>query len=283
MQGTTFAAASGLMPAHKLIPKKYFANFPPLLLKEDTSNITWGKSSDSAGRLPAPVCGETTMEDKQTSGCAGCRLLGCRTNDASSFPPFCPTKNIDARLLRQAMDIYASNEEFLRLARASTILEGETYGRLTRVEETIEFIRRMNFRAVGVASCVGLMAETSVFVRILKREGIESFTVGCKAGAEDKTAIGVPESKKINGGCGHESMCNPIMQAKVLAARKTDFNIVIGLCVGHDSLFIANSQAPVTVMIVKDRVLGHNPAVALYTADGMYSRFKKQAQSTTTS
>ena len=27
-------------------------------------------------------------------------------------------------------------------------------------------------------------------------------------------------------------------------------------------------------MIVKDRVLAHNPVAALYTASGMYSRFK---------
>jgi uncharacterized metal-binding protein len=186
------------------------------------------------------------------------------------------TKNVDKTLLCEAMAVYASNVEYLRLAQVSTILEGETYGKLSRVEETIEFIIRMGYHTIGIASCVGLMAETSIFVRILKKEGIKSFTVGCKTGAEDKTVIGVPESKKLNGGCGHESMCNPVMQAKVLAAHKTDFNIVIGLCIGHDSLFLAHTQAPATVMIVKDRVLGHNPVAALYTADGIYSRFKKK-------
>ena len=56
----------------------------------------------------------------------------------------------------------------------------------------------------------------------------------------------------------------------------TDFNIVIGLCVGHDTLFLRHSAAPTTVMVVKDRVLGHNPAAALYQATTMYSRFKKE-------
>ena len=55
------------------------------------------------------------------------------------------------------------------------------------------------------------------------------------------------------------------------AALRTDFNIVIGLCVGHDTLFLRHSHAPTTVMIVKDRVLAHNPVAALYTANGMYS------------
>ena len=79
-----------------------------------------------------------------------------------------------------------------------------------------------------------------------------------------------------DGGCGHESMCNPIMQANVLEKEGSDFNIVIGLCVGHDTMFLKYSAAPTTVMIVKDRVLGHNPVAALYTANTIYSRFKEE-------
>ena len=111
----------------------------------------------------------------------------------------------------------------------------------------------MGYKKIGIASCVGLMREASIFARILKAKGIEYFTVGCKVGAQDKTEIGVPNEKKLNGGCGHESMCNPIMQAKTLAAHGCDFNIVIGLCVGHDTLFLRHSKVPTTVMIVKDR------------------------------
>ncbi|KJS88133.1 MAG: metal-binding protein, partial [Peptococcaceae bacterium BICA1-8] len=42
------------------------------------------------------------------------------------------------------------------------------------------------------------------------------------------------------------------------------------LCVGHDSLFIKYSHAPVTVLAVKDRVLAHNPLAALYCAESYY-------------
>jgi len=59
--------------------------------------------------------------------------------------------------------------------------------------------------------------------------------------------------------------CNPIAQALLLNEVETDFNIIVGLCVGHDSLFIKYSKAPVTVLIAKDRRLAHNPAAALYT------------------
>ena len=45
---------------------------------------------------------------------------------------------------------------------------------------------------------------------------------------------------------------------------------VMGLCVGHDILFNKHSHAPTTTLVVKDRVLMHNPAAALYHADGYY-------------
>lgn len=208
--------------------------------------------------------------------CSDCAVLACRSRGENKYPDFCLTAQADEELLDQALQVYKDDPEQGELARVSAAIEGEFYGRMTRVEETVELIKRMGYRKVGIASCVGLMAETRIFTRILKANDIDYYTVGCKIGAVDKTEVGVPNELKVNGGCGHESMCNPIMQAKVLAAQGTDFNIVIGLCVGHDTLFLLHSQAPTTVMIVKDRVLGHNPAAALYTATSMYSRFKKE-------
>lgn len=216
------------------------------------------------------------MAGKGVHTCSDCGVLACRSRDEAKYPSYCLTEHVDQELLGEALQIYKDDEELGKLAKTSAEIEGEFYGRLTRVEETIELIRRMGYKKIGIASCVGLMNETRIFTKILKANKIDYYTVGCKVGAVDKMVIGVPEEKKLNRGCGHESMCNPIMQAKVLAAQGTDFNIVIGLCVGHDTLFLKHSEAPTTVMIVKDRVLGHNPVAALYTANSMYSRFKKE-------
>lgn len=65
-------------------------------------------------------------------------------------------------------------------------------------------------------------------------------------------------------------MCNPIAQAEFLNKENTEFNIVLGLCVGHDTLFFKYSKAPVTVLAVKDRALAHNPLGAIYQADSYY-------------
>ena len=70
-------------------------------------------------------------------------------------------------------------------------------------------------------------------------------------------------------------MCNPIAQARLLNDAKTDFNIMLGLCIGHDSLFLKHVEGLTTVFAVKDRVTGHNPMVALYTSESYYRRLKK--------
>lgn len=216
------------------------------------------------------------MAAKCPHTCSDCAVLACRSRDEAKYPAFCLTEHVDQALLDEVVQIYHDDAEQGEIARVSAGIEGEFYGKLTRVEETIEFIKRMGYKKVGIASCVGLMNETRMFAKLLKANKIKYYTVGCKIGAVDKTEIGIPNEKKLNRGCGHESMCNPIMQAKALAAQGTDFNIVIGLCVGHDTLFLRHSEAPTTVMIVKDRVLAHNPVAALYTATSMYSRFKKE-------
>ncbi len=56
----------------------------------------------------------------------------------------------------------------------------------------------------------------------------------------------------------------------LLNSQHTEFNIVIGLCVGHDSMFYKYSEALVTTLVAKDRVLAHNPCGAIYLSEGYY-------------
>ncbi len=43
---------------------------------------------------------------------------------------------------------------------------------------------------------------------------------------------------------------------------------------GHDSLFIKHARGPVTVLAVKDRLLGHNPMAAIYHNDSYWRSLK---------
>lgn len=208
--------------------------------------------------------------------CASCSTAACRFANNEKYPRFCLTANGDNELVNETIQIYKNDPEQGNIAKVSACIEGEYYGRMTRVEETIEFIKRMGYKKIGIATCVGLLNEARIFCKILDANNIDHYVASCKVGAIDKTEIGVPNELKINGGCGHESLCNPILQAKILEKEKTDCNIVIGLCVGHDSLFLRHSKVTTTVMVVKDRVLGHNPVQALLMANTIYSRFKKE-------
>ncbi len=104
---------------------------------------------------------------------------------------------------------------------------------------------------------------------IFRSHGFAVVSVICKTGGISKEEAGIPEKNKIHPG-DFEAMCNPIGQAKLLNSENTDFNIAIGLCVGHDSLFYRNSEALVTTLVAKDRVLAHNPCGAIYCAEGYY-------------
>ena len=84
----------------------------------------------------------------------------------------------------------------------------------------------------------------------------------------DKSLVGIDEDCKAVGA----NMCNPILQAKHLNRVGTDLNILVGLCVGHDSMFYKYAEGLTTTLVAKDRVTGHNPAAPLYQLDGYYKR-----------
>lgn len=213
--------------------------------------------------------------------CADCRQLNCYRRD-KRFPEFCLSvtsrgaADINTEI-EQSKIAYTEEGPDRRMALAAAEIEGLYYGKLTRVEEIIAFAKRIGAKKLGIATCIGLMDETRVFSRVLAAKGLESYSVICKVGSLDKTEIGVPPEYKVQQGC-HEALCNPVLQARLLNQAGTDLNIVVGLCVGHDSLFIKHSAAPVTTLITKDRVLGHNPAAALYTSGFYYKRLLQEEE-----
>lgn len=198
----------------------------------------------------------------RTFSCTDCGKTGCR-RPGEDYPSFCPTATAGQAELDEVAALYASDTIDGKIARASAKIEGNYYCQKTRVEETILFIKEIGAKKVGIATCAGLFNEAGTFSKILRKNGIEHVGVICKVGSRDKSEMGLPDKDKIHPGC-FEPMCNPVMQARVLNRAGTDLNIVLGLCVGHDALFNKYSEAPVTTLIAKDRVLAHNPAAALY-------------------
>jgi len=147
----------------------------------------------------------------------------------------------------------------------------------TRILEIMEFAEKMKFKRLGLAFCVGLKKEAEIVNSILETRGFKVVSVCCKAGRTSKDRIKIEDKDKIFQGTD-ESMCNPIFQARLLNEEATDFNILLGLCVGHDSLFFRHSDAYTTVLAVKDRVTGHNPLAAVYLNESYYRKLTAKAE-----
>ncbi len=199
-------------------------------------------------------------------------------------PKFCPTLRYDS-LIPTVEEIYRS-QDIREIARLASIQEAECYqGRGSkdyvihpskpRLQEIMEFAEKIGAKRLGVAFCIGLQKEASILHELLESHGFEVVSVCCKVGRIPKETIGIEDYQKIMVG-SFESMCNPIMQAEIMNMEGTQLNILLGLCVGHDSLFIKRSNALCTVFAVKDRVTGHNPLAALYTLHSYYQRLARR-------
>ncbi len=210
--------------------------------------------------------------------CAKCTKVVCDSQAYLKGPENCPTKTRQ-EIIQQALNEY-DDPDIREFARQASIQEAECYmnlpegltTRYPRVEEIAQFAKKMGYKKLGIAACIGLQDEAAILTEILENRGFEVISVCCKAGATPKEKIGLAPEQKIKGPDDFESMCNPIAQAKILNDAGTDFNILVGLCVGHDSLFFKYAEAPVTVLVAKDRVFGHNPVMGLYLAHSPYYR-----------
>ena len=179
--------------------------------------------------------------------CANCKDRKCYTDGKDC------TNNANGILKKYT-------QEDLEISRLATSIESRFYKKFTRLEEIIVFSEEMGYKRLGIAFCIGLSSEAKMLTKILeKRFHVDS--VVCKCAGISKDSLDFPKIDPDR----YESICNPIGQADILNRCKTDLNIALGLCIGHDILFARHSKAPVTTLIVKDRVLAHNPAGALYS------------------
>ena len=172
---------------------------------------------------------------------------------------------------REAFDIYKSNDFIKESTKVASIVEASGYILWPRLKDTIEYSKGMGFKKIGLAFCVGLLKEAEKVAEILEKYGFKVSSVCCKTGSLKKVDVGVPEEFTIYSKTGYPLgfvTCNPAAQALLLNKAKTDINLIIGLCVGHDITFTRLSNAPVSTLIAKDRATIHNPASVLYSRYG---------------
>ena len=225
------------------------------------------------------------------SKCSAVWRKGGSTNCWSSDPENkpakpgnCPTRD-HADIIKESFELYKGDAEDARMASVAAKVEGLCYqpipgsdainARWTRIEDTIAFAKLMRYKRIGMATCIGLLDETNRLAAILEAQEFKPISVCCKSGSIDKLELGLTEEEKVRPNT-FEPACNPVAQARLLNRAETDLNIIVGLCVGHDIIFTKYSDAPVTTLVVKDRVAGHNPVSVLYGQNFYYKRLQKQ-------
>ena len=221
------------------------------------------------------------MSDKLQ--CTKCTKIVCNTKFFKDAESNCPTHTRNEiiekvkteyekpevrEFARQA--IFQHNEAILHLP------EGGIVPRNPRVEEIAQFAKKMEYKKLGIVFCAALRHESQILDEILENRGFETVSLCCMAGGVSVELLGLEEEQKIAGPGTWQSICNPIVQAEILNDEKVDFNILVGLCVGHDSLFFKYSRQPTTVLLVKDRVFGNNPVAALHEAKTFYRWLKRK-------
>lgn len=174
--------------------------------------------------------------------CAKCKSYVCRAGRADAAPDDCPMLGD----FPDHLELYASDSD-RSVAYHSAVIEAAGYCRWTRLREVVEYSRRMGYRRIGVACCPDMWREALLTAVYLKDQLLDARLP--------------PERLE----------CDPQGQAQLFARLETELNVVVGMCVGHEAIFIRAARAPVTCLVARDERFRHNPVAALYTAQS-YSR-----------
>lgn len=215
-------------------------------------------------------------KEKRNMCCTDCGIrscINCNVDHESGMPAFCLTRRYEEEA--KEVEPEYQDEDNMRIMRGFLDIDptGIHGGQASRVEMLVKLFHNIGAKKIGIACCYALINEARTFAKILRVNVFEPFGVNCKVGTLDKQKMGIPEDHDPYLG---ESSCNPILQAKILNECHTDYNVIIGLCVGHDAIFAKHSKAPVSTLVVKDFAVAHNSVAVLHMTDNYYKALTKE-------
>jgi uncharacterized metal-binding protein/predicted Fe-Mo cluster-binding NifX family protein len=153
----------------------------------------------------------------------------------------------------QGANAESVNAQLRQLMEVAIDIAAEPERVLCRIAELIYFCVEMHYRHVGLAFCADLLTETETVARLLARF-VRVTAVSCRLG-------GPWEQQEYETSVS----CNPFAMARALNDAQTELNVIIGLSVGCDMVFARLSQAPITTLFVKDKLLANNPVSAVHS------------------
>ncbi len=187
-----------------------------------------------------------------TYGCSTCTTAASVKCDWARMPGACPTRTHADTTHDPAPYLDPGRSALMRAADATPYTDEHRLR--DRVEELVVFARARGVQKVGVAFCVSLIREAQRLGEILAGEGLVPELVCCRVGAIDSAEVGLPKADPAR----FSSACNPVGQARLLNEAGVGLVAQVGLCIGHDLILQEECKAPVTTLVVKDRVHDHH-------------------------
>lgn len=172
-----------------------------------------------------------------TVHCAECGVYICRGGNRKAAPDHCPMWGD----FPEFGMLYAGEGVRESLVQ-SAVVEAEGYCRWTRIREVLEYSRRMGYRRLGVAHCPDMRRVAAQVADMLASTGLEP--------------VLPPPFRE----------CDPVAQLRFFRREGTELNVLSGMCVGHEAIFLREGDTPAVGLVARDARLRHNPAAGIYTS-----------------
>lgn len=175
--------------------------------------------------------------------CINCNDKKCMKTES------CKDSKLSTELL---INSYSEDKNQQIIQASAQLVDGGRAGTLSRIQELLEFSKKMGYKKIGLAYCYGMHKEALMVSRIFEKNKLILSTVSCSVG-------GLPQSDLNHKSqlCGVS--CNPIGQAEAFNKEQVDFVMIMGICLGHDILLQKHLNVDFSTLVVKDRVYSHNP------------------------
>ena len=189
--------------------------------------------------------------------CTECTTHACVSG--AELPDGCTSHLAGADARERAVHFYNESENNAVVQASATTIEASIPGHWPRIRELVFFARTLGAKRIGIASCITFADEAKLLADILEDAGFETVSAICRIGSVTREEAGLVDDSDDRA---QRVTCNPYMQADVLNEAHTDFNIIVGLCLGHDMLFTGRSEAWVTTLEIKDQSTKHERRLA---------------------
>ncbi len=183
------------------------------------------------------------MQKEHVNHCLTCRTKNCYHRKLGAKTSNC--LEID---YAKEVRLEPSEAELINKANSAT---RKVFERRTKGDFTLNWLKTFlrdffgDQATIGVASCLGSIETARTVIEAIESEGMKTTLVTCKLGG-----LTVKNIDKPGVPCEHPG-CNPVAQAKILNGLNVPVVVLVGLCIGHDMIFIKHCKSYVIPFITK--------------------------------